>query len=306
MLTLPRKTIPVSGPMAVPAGEGPSGTAVGSAMRGVSAARFLISGPAHQRPLTRALPVSEICRAALMAIYGELFPRANGMRGQSAIFGGKDAAGVPLHGHAHAHFFMTDEDADGLLDHLTVFASGGFDACHQAALGGLHRLWLPNGIDFLKAELGGLGRAEEMAAGPLGKSCVWESATPYLATRFGKGRSAARRVHPTELAKADLAAQVANFAAGRGVGVEVIGEGQRAAPAGLRGASGPGPRDFTRSRLRRQDNGGLRACGYFRVEFSGPVSGPLALGHNSHFGMGLFVPAGETPGPAAIHGVECR
>lgn len=306
MLTLPRKTFPVSRLMALPAEDRPSGTALHNAMRGVSVARFLISGPAHQRPFTQALPVAEISRAALMAIYGSLFPRPNGMRGQSAIFGGKDAAGVPLHGHTHAHFFITDEDADGLLDHLTVFASGSFDASHQAALGGLHRLWLPNGIDFLTAELAGMGRAEEMAAGPLGTSRVWESATPYLATRFGKGRSAKRRVHPTELAKADLAAQLALFTAGRGVGIEAIAEGQQAAPAERRGANGPGPRDFTRSRLRRKDNGGLRACGYFRIEFSRPMSGPLALGHNSHFGMGLFVPAGETPGPAAIHGVECR
>ena len=33
-----------------------------------------------------------------------------------------------------------------------------------------------------------------------------------------------------------------------------------------------------------------RASAFLRVEFAEPVSGPLALGHLSHFGLGLFVP----------------
>ena len=33
---------------------------------------------------------------------------------------------------------------------------------------------------------------------------------------------------------------------------------------------------------------------WFRITFSKPVSGPIALGHSSHFGLGLFVPVPDT------------
>lgn len=38
------------------------------------------------------------------------------------------------------------------------------------------------------------------------------------------------------------------------------------------------------------DGGGRRLAGAFRIEFPTEVSGPIALGHSSHFGLGLFMP----------------
>jgi CRISPR-associated protein Csb2 len=50
------------------------------------------------------------------------------------------------------------------------------------------------------------------------------------------------------------------------------------------------PIQFKRYRSKGSDDGGRRPAGFFRLEFSRPVLGPLALGHSSHFGMGLFSP----------------
>ena len=51
------------------------------------------------------------------------------------------------------------------------------------------------------------------------------------------------------------------------------------------------PIQFKRYRSKRSDDGGRRLSGAFRVRFERPVMGPVALGHSSHFGLGLFVPA---------------
>ena len=48
---------------------------------------------------------------------------------------------------------------------------------------------------------------------------------------------------------------------------------------------------FRRFRRKQGDDGGRRAAGAFRIVFSAPVSGPICLGHSSHFGLGLFMPS---------------
>jgi CRISPR-associated protein Csb2 len=56
-------------------------------------------------------------------------------------------------------------------------------------------------------------------------------------------------------------------------------------PTGLR------PIRFERFRQKSNDDGGSRPAGAFRIVFPQPVPGPICLGHSSHFGLGLFVPA---------------
>ena len=46
---------------------------------------------------------------------------------------------------------------------------------------------------------------------------------------------------------------------------------------------------FRRSRSGVGWEGGPAAG--FEIEFAQPIQGPIALGKNSHFGMGLFLPA---------------
>ncbi|MFO0767833.1 MAG: hypothetical protein U0231_13835 [Nitrospiraceae bacterium] len=52
------------------------------------------------------------------------------------MLSGKDHQGKRLINHRHAYYLPTDEDGDGRLDHLTVYAAGGFDPDERgAALG---------------------------------------------------------------------------------------------------------------------------------------------------------------------------
>lgn len=257
----------------------------------VQAARYIISGAAHWRRVTNALPVAELCRAALMGIYGTLYPQHDGSRGRSAVFSGKDQAGIPLSGHSHAFYLPTDEDGDALLDHITVYAADGFDAAHQAALGGLSFLRLPQAGDYLELTLANIGIAAEMNAGPLARSDLWQSATPYVATRFARTRGRGRANSPADFLISDLLGQATGFCQ-RCLGAEVksvapmLRDGEFCHPAPGGAAAG----EYIRSRLRRADNGGLRYCGYFLLRFARAVSGPVALGHNAHYGMGMFLP----------------
>ena len=51
------------------------------------------------------------------------------------------------------------------------------------------------------------------------------------------------------------------------------------------------PLPFRRGRRKPGDDGANRATAAFRLEFDRDVAGPLCLGHASHFGLGLFLPA---------------
>src|SRR5947209_8516035 len=91
-------------------------------------ARFALSS-AVLPLVTEALLVAEMARFALSSL------RVDGTY-SLALAGKTEGEGVPLReDHAHAHFWATDEDADGRLDHLTVYAPRGFDADDVDALG---------------------------------------------------------------------------------------------------------------------------------------------------------------------------
>ncbi len=268
--------------------------------RRVDFARYILSGAPAWRHVTQTLPIAELCRAALMGLYGSLFLQPDGSRGRSAMFAGKDETGSPLEGHNHAYYLPTDEDGDGLLDHLTVYAAGEFDAAHQAALGGLSFLRLPDGESNLNLELAGIGQANEIGCGPLAMADRWESVTPYVATRFAKvrGAQAGSRV---EFLLSDLTIQLAKFCQRHNEPKVVTIEPLLRDGIFCHPQSGGAPAGkFTRSRVRRADNGGTRYCGYFSVRFAGPVRGPLALGHNAHYGLGLFLPVGAGKGGSGL------
>jgi CRISPR-associated protein Csb2 len=103
----------------------------------------------------------------------------------SQVFSGKDAAGPPLVGHQHAYYLPSDEDGDGRIDHLTVYAEMGFDAHEVAALDRFRQLPWGEG-EPLRLLLVGLGKVADLRAAPLAESLVWESAPPFVASRYPK------------------------------------------------------------------------------------------------------------------------
>lgn len=254
--------------------------------------------------VTETLPVAEAARRALMSIYGRMTERS-GVRRPSPVFSGKDEDGNPLTGHGHAYYLPTDEDGDGRLDHLTVFARDGFGPAERRALDRLRQL--PAGRDSeerhpLRLLLLGIGALEEYHPGPLGHSNVWVSATPYIATRHAKTRGRDRIDLSSLEARAeflmvDLRDQI------RAVLGDVRGNADSVKVTPMLDPHGvftikPArdssrtlrPIQFKRFRRKSGDDGGRRPAGAFRVSFALEVDGPIVLGWSSHFGMGLFMP----------------
>ena len=247
---------------------------------------------------THTLPIAESARRMLMGVLGRN-TEVNGVRGRSDVFSGKDERGDPLAGHVHTFFLPTDEDGDGRLDHLTLFSRDGFGPDEMRAIDKLREI-KPFGRDNsahpLRVLLLGHGVLSDYQPLPIKPSTVWQSATPYIATRHAKTRGPSRvdlsdwdaRV---AFLTADLRAQLAAVRAD--LSAECIANARiTAIPAG-----GPfqvvgrwRPIEFVRSRSKSGDDGRTRPSGAFRIEFETSIHGPIALGANSHFGMGLFLP----------------
>ena len=255
-------------------------------------ARFALDAPVL--PLVReTLPVAEQARRSLLSKCKYLTLRATPNLSDADIgplcpaFWGKDEQGHPRTGHQHAFFLPADEDGDGRLDHLTVFAPMGFNSLERQALDRLRRLPFGDG-EPLSLLLIGLGNQSDFRAPVLGPSEVWVSATPFVVTRYPKlrgtkrdqpedyatPRAFARHIFQQELNRRKELPEVVSIEAPDSIGRHRLRSIQ-----------------FKRFRSKRGDDGGRRPAAGFRVTFAAPVRGPLCLGHSCHFGLGLFLPS---------------
>lgn len=241
-------------------------------------ARFALSSAVLPR-LTEAVFIGERIRQALMAKSRGL----NGSEHALPVFSGKGPDGLPLNDdHAHAFFLPSDEDGDGRIDHMTVYARQGFDKHAQQAIGMLKKLWGSGGHD-IHTVLIGLGQPQDYGgfamndgqASTLTQSRFWRSVTPYVLTR-----------HPKKNGKDSPASQVARELVSRG-----FPPPERIELLDHTTINGKKVRwlEFRRSR-----NGGggqladTRGFG-FEMAFGEPVQGPITLGYACHFGLGQFV-----------------
>jgi CRISPR-associated protein Csb2 len=259
-------------------------------------ARYLLDGPVL--PLvTETLPIAEQARRALLSSCKYLVRRNDPRSPDMDIWrlapalSGKDDEGRPRTGHQHAYFLPADEDGDGRLDHLTVFAPMGFNDLECQAINRLRRLEFEEGEQRLQLLLIGLGKEQDFRAPLLDEATVWVSATPFIVTRYPKRRGT-RRDRP------------ADYASPQGFARHVLTQELKhrelpevlAIDEVLIGAHKLRSIQFKRFRSRKRgDDGGRRPAGGFRITFAQPVRGPLCLGHSCHFGLGLFLPDHATP-----------
>ncbi len=261
--------------------------------------------------VTATLPVGEDARRNLMGIFGRRFQTADSQRANSPIFSGKDEDGVPGKTHGHAFYLPTDEDGDGRLDHLTIVAVDGFGPDELSVLDRLREIKNREREQSghpLRVLLLALDTIERSNFGPLKTSREWISATPFLAQRFAKARGTKRDApellhSPREFLIATLREELSHLFKRRPDLSKIDPQSIKILPmldeaanfrlgAAQRGA-GLRPIQFKRFRQKRGDDGGRRVSGAFRLVFPHPVRGPIALGHSSHFGLGLFIAAAE-------------
>lgn len=220
---------------------------------------------------TRALPQAELLHRSLVSLASE--------SGESCPeLGGKDAAGEPLRGHQHAQYVPLDMDGDGRLDHVLVHARMGFGDTGQQSLRRLRRTWTKGGDKPLYVTLTGLGllrdftRVGRQPLAELATGHIWRSRTPFIAPRHLK-----RQKHSLE---DQVRAEMRSRGLPDVLHVEVID-----------------PRDrrfhhFVRARRDRDRAPPTPHAFDLRIELAEPISGPLALGYASHFGLGVFAAEG--------------
>jgi CRISPR-associated protein Csb2 len=224
--------------------------------------------------VNRALPQAELLHRALVS------------RGPLPVFTGTGEDGMPLRdGHRHTHIFHLDLDGDHHLDHVLLWAPMGFGSRAQAAVRAVRKTFTKGGTDALHLTLVGLGGPAELArlAAPVGPrlrllwasepSTTWRSLTPFVPARHLKhrGKDTLEGQLQSELSRRGLPAASS-------VIVRDPQQDEKARQA----------RHVVRSRQR-----GPRPpqnCSFVvDLMFERPVSGPIALGYGSHFGLGLFV-----------------
>lgn len=227
-------------------------------------ARFRVRG--GSRPSMRdAVAVGHLVRAALQARYG----RGNG-DAASAVFSGRAGEARRTDQHLHAHYLATP-DADGRrVEHVVVWAPEGFGAGEVAALAALTELRLRD-AEPLRLALTAIGRTDAMRLPALlGPARVWRSLTPFGLTRHPKTRGGREIDGPSDQIRRELALR---------------GFPEPDSIEQLHGAW----LEYRRTRPGRSRLEAPRAVGV-RITFAEEVSGPLALGALSHFGLGLYVP----------------
>jgi CRISPR-associated protein Csb2 len=263
-----------------------------------SIARYSLEGVTLP-PVTATLPIAEAMRRALMSRYrqlkqvekyGRVIP-PDAERLASSVFAGKDEQGNFLRdGHSHCFFIRTDDDGDGRIDHVLVYAlPDGFGCDEIRAIDSLR--WLKCGDLELSLLLVGLGTPGDFRhTRVFAESAVWVSATPFLVTRHMKRRGQKRDpaqffespegrqefvkcVLEEELDRRGIPREGARFET-----IECVGK-----PPGLRSIQ------FRLERQKPGDDAAARPRGLFRIRFAKPVSGPISLGHSCHFGLGLFL-----------------
>ena len=242
-------------------------------------------------PMVRdTLRWGDLARRSAMARFG----RQNGKR-LSSTLSGRSESGEPLRGHRHCFYLPTDEDSDGRLDRLTVWARAGLDPQEFQAIVSMTHLNPGRGREPVRLVYQAHGEVEDFAGvSPLFESSIrWRSLTPYVLTRHVKYRgprdeSGHRR--QVDGPEDQVRREVELRWPGR-VGVADVSIHDRNTPIRPMGQGvhgGVRPIDFFRHRAGGSHGGGSYN---FTVELSEEVQGPVTLGFACHYGLGLFVPA---------------
>ncbi len=238
----------------------------------VSVAHFLLNGE-QLPPVTDTLPFAEQVRRALI--------RNRVDNTHSVVITGKTVYGVPLAGHTHAHYLPRDDDGDGRIDHITIYASAGFDAGDVVALSQTSSIFRRGNQPEIRMVLLGMGQPDRFMDVPLLTTAQqWHSVTPFSLPRFAS-RGGGKSARPRDLPVAQLQ---------RELQLRNLPEPTSITP--LQGYSLKAEdvipwSEFVTCRLNGTQGHGLVG---FALEFPTPISGPLTLGFGCHFGLGLFIP----------------
>lgn len=211
-------------------------------------------------------------------------------RQRISLMSGKDGLGNALNGHPHAYFAVIPDDL-GLPTRFACWRDQEFSDGEINALLGASRhalRWQPATAGW---EIQLVPLPFDVAAPYTcdGSSQTWISATPFVVPGNRRRFRRSGRERPGETPIACLAKLLAKngFPRPRQL-VELT------PPRGLEWVA---VHESQAERAKRRDERAraVKRGFRFQIEFDEPVRGPICLGHSSHFGMGLFLPATDQP-----------
>ena len=203
-----------------------------------------------------------------------------------------------MENHVHAHYLPTDEDNDGRIDNLTIYAPRGFDKNDLFALGKMSSINWRESRPGIRLILTGSGNPsdfikDESIPAMFQKSLKFRSVTPFSLPNYpnrGGGKPARFKDSPEgqlrrELRKRGLPDPIAVK--------QIQGVFEKLAP--IENIAEENPRfrwlEFTYRRFNGTAGNGLAG---FEIEFApadaDKIETPLSLGFGCHFGLGLFLP----------------
>jgi CRISPR-associated protein Csb2 len=236
--------------------------------------------------------IAERFRAAVMSVFSGCARRAEASkyyrpdvdRYASPTFSGKDIAGNILPSDEHASFLPIPDRIDPRrIREVIVYAPVGFDALEVIALKQLRDVQFEQlSCRVQLISLGNTGSLDFRLRGP---SSTWVSLTPFIAHRHTKSRGKKRDIpEDRDDPRGSFLAQAAQeICLMRGLPPLTKAKAVEAATGRLQFY------EFRRARRKRTDDAYTRTAGYLRLTFDTPICGPLCLGYNCHFGMGLFI-----------------
>ncbi|MGH4009076.1 MAG: type I-G CRISPR-associated protein Csb2 [Pseudonocardiaceae bacterium] len=223
-------------------------------------------------PQTDSLIYTDLLRQGALSKLG-------GLREERAHtqLGGRTTDDRPMAGHGHAHFLplITDRRLVGLV----VWALNGLPEDELNALTKLDKLYSLFNLNWkLRVRVAGIGTPAQVASELVAQcpATVWRSVTPFTPPRYPK-----RNAGWLDYIRTEVANELRNRSLPLLSAVTLLdGEWQ------------PWRRYRPSARMRRDTCQGqaTRGSAFLRIELAEPAHGPLALGHLSHFGLGLFVP----------------
>ncbi|HWL94852.1 MAG TPA: type I-U CRISPR-associated protein Csb2, partial [Phycisphaerae bacterium] len=247
-------------------------------------------------PLVKdTVQIAEKFRAAVMSVFNRCcagrdeaarYLRSDADRHASPTFSGKDKDGHILASNAHAYFLpMPDRTDPRYVRKVIVYARVGFEPLEVAALrktqveerrGNNKLLWC--------SRLIGLDDNPSRDLHLRGPSSTWISFTPFIAHRHAKRRGSMRDIpeNTDDPRGSFLALAAREICQTRGLPPLLDATPVTAAKNQLQFY------EFRRARRKPGNDAYTRTTGYLRLTFEMPITGPLCLGYNNHFGMGLF------------------
>ena len=189
---------------------------------------------------------------------------------------GHDSSGQPLLGHKHGHFLALGS-VESCMDNDSVkyFAAWfpeGIEIKTVAALAGIRKLYVQRkavGTGEVSIVPDCMGEFRLLLPQLPGTAVRWRTITPFVPTRH---------IHKKENLRTFLKANVESELRDREHRVRVTD--LSFSPA------------YSVSGLRSESGNHLFRSYHLSMALSGMVTGPLCLGRHSHFGYGLFEPAG--------------